>query len=284
MGHLNVRHYFAHANHGIARLALELGLTPSRLRAEGLALHARDQHVRFIRELRSGSYFTVHAGVLAIDAQRLQVYEEMRVASSSVVAASMLTEVALVDAASGDERKLDERALARAGALTTEVTPEHAPRGIERSAPRTPPTLEQAIELGLIGAYLAPVQPEDCDAQGRLHEAAFMARVSDGMGHFFQTLRAPRASGVGGAALEYRFVFHERPRLGDIIEVRSGLKSVGNKTMQVCHWVFDVESGRCTATSEAVAVSFDLTTRKAIAIPADARAELEARIVAGLSV
>jgi acyl-CoA thioester hydrolase len=117
-----------------------------------------------------------------------------------------------------------------------------------------------------------------------MHEAAFMACVSDGIGHFFHSTRPQRANGLGGAALEYRYVFHERPRLGDVIEVRSGLKGVGTKTSHMCHWIFNLETGRCAATSEAVAVSFDLTTRKSVEISPEARAEMLQRVVPGLSV
>ena len=111
-----------------------------------------------------------------------------------------------------------------------------------------------------------------------------MARVSDGIGHFFQHLRGQRLANIGGAALEYRYVFHERPQLGDIIEVRSGLKGLGNKTSHICHWIFNVETGRCAATSEAVAVSFDLTTRKSIEIPPEAREIMQARVIPELSI
>lgn len=284
MGHMNVRHYFAHANRGLAVLALELGLSPSLLRDRGLALRARDQHVRFMRELRPGSYFSIQAGILSASEERLAIYEEMRFVNKPEPAASVLSEVELVEVATGRAAPFSSGVLERARALHTVPPQETAPRGVDRGAPRPAPTRDQALALGLAGAYLAPVQPEDCDSSGVMHEAAFMARVSDGIGHFFHQLRGDRLQNIGGAALEYRYVFHERPRLGDIVEVRSGLKGLGNKTTHLCHWIFNVETGRCAATSEAVAVSFDLTTRKAVDIPPEARAVMEARIVPGLTI
>jgi len=284
MGHLNVRYYFARANQGLAMLALELGLSPSHLQREGLALRALDQHVRFMRELRPGSYYAIHAGVLAASSDRLHVYEEMRFAHKPEAAASMLSEVALVDVATGKTVPFAPSVLERARALDTVVPSETGPRGIERVKPRVPPSRSDAIELGLAGAYLGPVQPEDCDSFGFMQESAFMARVSDGIGHFFQHLRGQRLANIGGAALEYRYIFHERPMLGDIIEVRSGLKGLGHKTTHLCHWIFNVETGRCAATSEAVAVSFDLTTRKSIEIPPEAREIMQARVIPELSI
>lgn len=284
MGHMNVRHYFGRANHGLALLLLELGLPPSLLRSEGLVARARDQHVRFVRELRPGVSYTVLAGVLSVSAQSLQVYEQMDILHSGEVAASVLSEVVLVELSTGRQRPFPDAVLQRIQALVTAVPEAYAPRGIVRTQPRVPPLRGEAVERGMYGAYLGPVLPEDVDASGHMHEAAFMARVSDGIGHYFQSLRGARADGIGGAALEYRYVFHQRPRLSDIIEVRSALKGVGNKTSHICHWIFDVESGRCVATSEAVAVSFDLTTRKAVAIPDDVREHMQARVLPDLSV
>jgi acyl-CoA thioester hydrolase len=284
MGHMNVRHYFARANHGLAVLALELGLPPSLLRSQGLVLRARDQHVRFMRELRPGAYFSMLAGVVAASEERLSVYEEMRFVSKPEPAASILSEVTLVEAATGRAVPFSSSVLERARALETVPPQETAPRGIERVTPRPAPLRSDAIAQRLAGAFLGPVLPEDCDASGAMHEAAFMARVSDGIGHFFHQLRGDRLQNIGGAALEYRYVFYERPKLGDVIEVRSGLKGLGNKTTNLCHWIFDVETGRCAATSEAVAVSFDLTTRKSVDIPPEARAVMESRIVPGLTI
>jgi acyl-CoA thioester hydrolase len=284
MGHLNVRHYLARANQALVTLALHLGLPPSTMRAKGHSLRARDQHVRFLRELRPGSSFAVHAGVVSASAQRLTVFEEMRLVHTPEVAASMLSEVSLVEVATGRELPFSDDVLARARELTTDIPTESAPRGIERITPRVPPLRDEALERGLVGAFLGPVLPEDCDAYGYMNEGAFMGRVSDGIGHLFHSLRNTRHAGIGGAALEYRYVFHERPRLGDVVEVRSGLKGLGRKTTHLCHWIFNVETGQCAATSEAVAVSFDLTTRKSIDISPEARASLEQRIVPGLSV
>jgi len=285
MGHMNVRYYFARANHGLSMLALELGLPPSHLRREGLVLRALDQHVRFIRELRPGVYYKMTAGIIAATPDRLHVYEEMRFVHKDEVAASMISEVALIDVASGKPVPFSASTLERVKALETVVPAETGPRGIERVKPRVPPLRSEALELGLAGAFLGPVLPEDCDGFGVMHEAAFMARVSDGIGHYFQHLRGTqRDANIGGAALEYRYVFHERPQLGDVIEVRSGLKGLGNKTNNIGHWIFNVETGRCAATSEAIAVSFDLTTRKALDIAPEVRAILQARIVPGLCV
>ncbi len=76
----------------------------------------------------------------------------------------------------------------------------------------------------------------------------------------------------------------EPAREGDVLVLKSGLKSVGQKTYIWCHWLFDAESGACFATAEAVAVAMDLATRKAIEIPPDMRKMLEALVIPDLGV
>jgi acyl-CoA thioester hydrolase len=66
--------------------------------------------------------------------------------------------------------------------------------------------------------------------------------------------------------------------------VRSGLKAVGSKTTTWAHWLFDGESGAAVAAAEAVGVSFDLATRKAIGMEEEIRHALEELVVPGLSV
>lgn len=285
MGHLNVRHYLGRANDGVALLLAELGLGPARLRKDGAVLRAVDQHVRFVRELRPGSAYVVRAGVVAAASDVLRSYQELSIQPSDDLSASMRTETALIDRESGARRDLSALLTTRSLPMLAQIPPHGEARGIVRDAPQPPPTREQAIARGLCGAFLGPVQPEDCDAHGLMRESGMMARVSDGMAHFFISLRdSPRPQGLGGAALEYRFVFRAWPRLGDFLEVRSGLKSVGKKTSNISHYIFDVESGACVATAEAVSVTFDLTTRKSVEIPDDVRAMMQQHVIAGLGV
>jgi acyl-CoA thioester hydrolase len=284
MGHMNVKHYFARATQGLGVLGLSLGYGPTRLRAQGLALRPTAQHVRFNRELRPGAPYTLSAGVLAADGGRLRVYEEMRSLTGDEVAATFVSDVALYDLQSGALHAFDDAALQRVASIVTTLPAHAEPRGMTLDAPRAPITRPQAIALGMTGAFLGPVLADDCDASGRALESTFMGRISDGIGHFFHVLRQGlRPDGVGGAALDYRYVYHRRPCRDDLLEVRTGLKALGRKTLHFCNYTFDVETGACVATSEAVAVSFDLVARKAVDISDEARAAMTPRIIAGLA-
>ncbi|HEX4354462.1 MAG TPA: thioesterase family protein [Polyangiales bacterium] len=283
MGHLNVRHYFGRANDGLAVLGLHLGLSPTGLRERGLMVRARDQHVRFARELRPGAVFSVHAGVVSSSDDVLVTYEELRNGDGEV-SATISSELSLRDTATHAPRPWPSSVLDAARAVRCEVPAYGAARGVGREPASYRPSLSEAVERGLYGAYLGPVQAEDCDLDGVMRESACMARISDGIPHFFRALyRVSRPEGVGGAALEYRYAFHEWARASNVIEIRSGLKAIGRKTLHMDHFIFDVESGHCLAAAEAVAVWFDLQARKSMEVPAEIREQLATHVVPGLS-
>jgi acyl-CoA thioester hydrolase len=82
-----------------------------------------------------------------------------------------------------------------------------------------------------------------------------------------------------GAVVEARVIYRRFPRAGELIEVHSGIAEVGEKTMRLAHWIIDPESGEPWASMEAVALTFDTTTRKAIAPSSEARKRMQARVV-----
>jgi acyl-CoA thioester hydrolase len=280
MGHMNVRHYFARATQGFALLGMQLGLGPHELAARGLTLRAAEQHVRFHHELRPGVAFTLSAGILDASPERLTVYEELRSLSTDRVSATFVTDLRLSSAIPGEPVGFPAQSVDRAQAFVTPL-PEHgAPRGLTLDPARQPPSRTDPLAQRMIGAFLGPVLPEDCDPHGFAAEPMFMARISDGIPHFFKRIRhGLRPDGVGGAALEYRYVYRERPRVGAVIEVRSALLGMDKKALRLGHGFFDVGTGRCLATSEAIVVSFDLTTRKSVEIPDDARAAMQPHVV-----
>jgi acyl-CoA thioester hydrolase len=283
MGHMNVRHYLGRANDGLSVLLLQLGFVPRVWRERGIVVRARDQHLRFSRELRPGTGFAIRAGIAA-HSPALIAYEELRTLEDEV-SATVVTELALSDLSSGATVPWPKEILAAAQRVHCEIPSYAAVRGVVQQPTRARISREQALARGMLPGFLGPIIAEDCDAGGVMREAAFMARISDGIGHFFRALYGSeeRRPGMGGAALEYRFVFHRWPRLNDAIEVRSGLSALAPKTQQITHYAFDVATGDCVAGSQAVVVWFDLVARKAIPIPDDLQASLRGTVMADLT-
>lgn len=286
MGHLNVQHYVAKAVEGLAVLGQVLGLPPALLREEGLRLLPTEQHIRFLREQRPGAPIRIMAGVLEASPERLRIYQEMRNTLSNDVAATFVSEVALTG-------RGDRKAVRFPAGVVTEADryrvslPEHgAPRGLALDPPRAAPTLAEAEANGMLPTYTGIVRGDMCEDDGRMATRAYMGVVSDSVPNLLAQIRREdrSRSGIGGAALEYRFVYRRAPRQDDVIVLRTGIKDIASKAYTFCHWMFDRATGEAVATAEAVAVALDMEARKAIPIPEAMRAALEEATVPGLSV
>jgi acyl-CoA thioester hydrolase len=286
MGHLNVQHYVARAVDSIPALLLAAGIGPRAARARGIDVAVADQHIRFLKELRPGAPFTLWGGFLELGGDRLRLYQEIRHTLSGEVVATLASTLVATATADGAPATLPDAFLERAGQMIVPLPDHAAPKGLVLTPPRPRPSWGEADRLGLILTQQSAVAPQDCDRSGRMTTRAVIGRVSDAVPNIIVKTRGVdrSQSGFGGAALEYRLVYHERPREGDLLALRSGIRSLGVKTLIWGHWLFDRETGTAVATSEAVAVSFDLAERKAVAIDDATRAALARHLVPELSV
>lgn len=286
MGHMNVQFYIAKADEGLSALAAALGLSPRALQSDRALLVPLEHHVRYHRELRPGAPFVIRAGVLAARREGIILFQEMTNPIGGALAATFVTRTEWADAEIRGGLPLPLAAVAKTAPLMIDLPAHGAPRGLDMAPARPSPSLAEAEEMKLITTFRGAVLREHCDAQGYMAVRHYMGRVSDGIPNLIaQTSGQDRSSGrTGGAALEYRFVYRKPAREGDLLVLKSGLKSVSSKTYVWCHWLFDAETGEAIATAEAVAVAMDLESRKAIEIPPDMRTRLEALVVPGLSV
>lgn len=285
MGHLNVRFYVAKAMEGLAGLAAEMGM-PQAFAADARAtLVVREQHIRFLREARPNTPLYMTGAVVEIGECEARLLLLLRRATGEI-AASYQTVVAHVTA--GDNRAFPwpARVVARAQALTADVPAEAAARSIGLEPVESRASLARAVELGLRRTALGVVAAADCDAFGRMRTEMMMARLSDGVAHVFAGQRpvGPEPGGrLGGAALEYRLIHLDWPRAGDRVELRSGLSGGDARFRRLTHWLLDPQSGRAWGVAEAIAVVFDLETRKIVTLTDAALAEAKAEIIAGLT-
>lgn len=287
MGHLNVQFYMEKAQSGLSSLFAEMGLGPRALRAAGQRLEVQDHHVRFLREQRPGAPFYLVGGVLSAEPDLFVVYEEMRATLDDTPAATFRAEVRLIDDATGTPISFPQAVIEASAKLRGELPAHGKPRGLTLEAPRAPMTLAQADERGLVPTYQGEVLQRMCDGKGFMNKRHYMGLVSDSIPNLLVKTRGDdrsQSGSIGGAALEYRFVYFKRPRCGDILKLRSGLKQVTEKTYTWSHLMFDGESGEMIAASEAVAIALDLVARKAIPVPTEMRKHLSSLVIDGIGV
>lgn len=289
MGHMNVRFYLSRFMEGLAGLALRLGL-PDVFRASANAtILPRDHHLRFLKEAHAGTPLHMKGGVVSFEEDEATLLQVLVHTRTGEPCATAITRIAHT-APDGRPFAWPARTRAAAEALRVEIPPFAAARSVE-AGPVTPiASIEAANRLGLGCAGRGVVGVQDCDAQGRMRPELFIGRVSDGVPGLLAPVRkaVTEALGenqpkrMGGAVLEYRLIYLDWPVAGDHFELRSGLRAVEDKTQRLNHWLLDPVSGRAWGTAEAVAVNFDLDSRKVVPIAPAARAALQPFVVEGL--
>lgn len=287
--HMNVRFFASRAMEGLAFLAAAIDMPRAFQDKATSTLQPTDLHVRFLKEARQGVALSMRGGVSHIGDTEMTVFQEMAHASGQP-AATFAMKVAHVHPGELKPFAWPARVRARAEALTCAVPAHGAPRSLDLALAPGPASVAIADALGAPVVGRLAVTPDHCDPFGRMRMELFLGRVSDAVPNLLASWReeAAKATGgvraVGGAVLEYRIVPRRWPRAGDLLEIRSGVVEVAEKTNRFVHWMLDPVSGEAWCTAEVVAVTFDLTTRKTIAIPADQRAALQARSVKGMTI
>ena len=285
MGHLNVGFYVARSMEGLAGLAAELGMAGAFAADARATLIVREQHIRFLREARPHAALTMTGGVVEIGESDARLLLLLRHRSGEL-AASFQTLVTHATAREGRAFPWPGRVLERAAALAVEVPPDAAPRSLGLEPVQSQASLGRAEALGIGRTGLGAVGAEDCDVFGRMRSEQMMARISAGIAHIADA-RRPGADGLssraGGAALEYRLIHLDWPRAGDRVELRSGASGGDARFRKLTHWLLDPDSGRAWGAAEAIAVSFDLETRKIVTLSDEALAEANAQVIEGLT-
>ena len=285
-GHLNVRFHLERAFTGLAHMARALELPHAHTESAGSILLAQEVHVRFIKEARPGAPLVMHGGVVDIGESDATLCLDMR-HHDGAPGTAFTFKVRHVETRGLRSFPWSARSKDAAKRLKCKL-PEHAkPRSIDTNAAPAGASLANANALGARRIGGAIVYPDQCDALGRLRGEHFVGRISDSVPNLLAPWRqAATVDGVqpAGAVVEARFVFRKFPRAGELIEVHSGIVEIGEKTLRIVHWIVDPESGAAWASMEAVALTFDVTTRKALTPSAEARERVAQLVVSGLRV
>ena len=290
MGHMNVRHYVGRAMEGLVGLAAELGMPHAFSPFANATLLVKEHHIRFLREAHAGAPLYMLGGVIEMGECDAKVLQLLVHPASGELAATFQTTVVHATPREGQVFPWPTIARERAEALRVEVPEKARARSLDLSPFASTASLARAEALGLTRIGLGGLLPSDCDDFGRMRAEQFIGRVSDGIGAFIHPFRDtivahadPKPARFGGAVLEYRIAYLAWPRVGDRVDIRSGLLGADARTMRMVHWMLDPATGEPWGTSQAVAVTFDLDARKVVPVTDAAQAALAARAVADLA-
>lgn len=285
-GHMNVRFHYERCMIGLAHLAHALDMPRAFTQSAGATLTPLEIHARFLKEARPGATLTMHGGVVKLDESEATLCLDMRHADGSP--SSVFTvRVAHTDTRSFRAFGWTKRAREAAKRIHCPLPTHAKPRSIDLAAKPAEANKARADALGAMRIGATMVSTDQCDAFGRLRGEHFVGRVSDSVPNLLTQWRRETAAdnkleggAPAGAVVESRMIYRRFPRVGDLIEIRTGVAEVGEKTLRLVHWLCDPDSGEAWASMEAVALTFDTSTRKTIAPSPEARARMQERVIA----
>ena len=272
MGHMNVRFYLAHASEGLAGLAAFLGMPHAFTAGASSTLLVREQHVRFLKEARPGAGLIMTGGLLDIG-ETTATLLQMLFHVTGEPAAAITSKVAHVTPRDMRPFPWTRGTWERVEAMRVTAPDFARPRSVSIDPVKTMASADKARALGLPAVARGAIMPGDCDVFGRMLPEQMLARVYGSVGHIIRPshealLEAqPDLQGrLGGAAVEYRVVYHAWPRAGDRVELRSGHRELTAKARRVIHWLLDPTSGRPWASAEMVSLFLDLQARRSLTL------------------
>ena len=127
------------------------------------------------------------------------------------------------------------------------------------------------------------VYPWHCDQLGHMNVQHYVGHFDIAAFHFLAELGF-RADGKGDTGItlvdaQHTIQFKNEQRLGALFKIESALLKVGTKSVVAMHRLRNIETSKIGATTEIVAVCFDLSTRASIPIPDDTREQLTGYIM-----
>lgn len=287
MGHMNVRHYFAKCDQAIRFTAFKLGISPQLSREAGIELVITDQHVRFLQEQHAGSGLGIRMGVLDFSDSRIRLYQEIYNTLSGDIATTFITTAEPRQTADDALVAWPDEAKQFADTNRTEIPDYAQPRSLDLARGSDGMTLQKLEALGLYESSAGVISATHCDGAGRIRPAFLIGHIADGVVNMTQKFKTrgfidDPDRRIGGAVLEYRLIYRSRPRAGSLFTVRTGLAEVMEKTNRFATWMMDLETGEPILSAASVGLSFDLDTRKVVAPPPEARAEMAAMMTPDL--
>jgi acyl-CoA thioester hydrolase len=263
--HLNVQFYTEFGHEASAHLLHRLGLGPAARRVAGLSLHVREDHIRYLRELRVVESVAVRSAPVEVGERSLVVYHEVLNAADGALAATIRRRIESSIPWPGKFRM-------HAEATRIEIPISARPRSVG-TRPLPSIELEDAERIGLIMTGCTTIKPAECDEDGIFLPRHQFGRYSDAApmlwNHFGFDRAAMQERGEGTVVVETLHTYRAPLHAGALLVVLSGLADFSDKILRLVHYAFDAESGTLAACSEGVGMKFDQKVRKIMAFSAE---------------
>ena len=131
--------------------------------------------------------------------------------------------------------------------------------------------------------YCGAVYPWQCDHVGHMNVMWYVGKFDEANWNLFARIGLTpsylRESSRGMAAVQQNITYKRELLAGDIVEIRSVLLEIREKSIRFMHEMRNAETGEIAATCEITGVHMDRQARKAVAF-AEAIRRTAARLIA----
>ena len=119
--------------------------------------------------------------------------------------------------------------------------------------------------------YRGTVYPWQCDHVGHMNIMWYVGKFDEANWNFFARLGVTptylRESGRGMAGVQQNISYKRELFAGDIVEIRSSLLEIKDKSIRFLHEMRNAETGETAAICEITAVHLDREAHKSMAFP-----------------
>jgi len=260
--HFTIAYYFDRLSDASAALAGSLGW-------HNAPRIPRRFDLRFVRELRAGASFHILSAPIAVDRSFVRLGHQ------------------IVDSADGEVTAWTEETVdTGTTSLPGEIIDAIGPRLTAWPGPAVEHRPEPITMRGFIATVRDRVKPADFDADGAFALAAFVHRFTAAC---VQALAAIGATADymhrerrGYSTFELALQVSRLPRLGNPIQVETGIAHLGNSSIRFLHRMLDPADGGEFARLSQFGVQLDLDARRPAALPEPLRAAASRVVVRSL--
>jgi acyl-CoA thioester hydrolase len=136
--------------------------------------------------------------------------------------------------------------------------------------------------------YRGAVYPWQCDHIGHMNIMWYTGKFDEANWNLFARVGLTptylRDSGCGMAGVQQNIAYRRELLAGDIVEVKSVLLEIRDKSIRFLHEMRNAETGEIAATCELTAVHLDRQARKSIPFPDAIRELAERHLVVALPI
>jgi len=128
---------------------------------------------------------------------------------------------------------------------------------------------DQGVVMKTEVTYRGAVYPWHCDHVGHMNVMWYVGKFDEATWNLFARIGLTpayfRETGRGMAAVQQNITYKRELLAGDVVEVRSSLLEIGNKSIRFQHEMRNAETGEIAATCELTGVHLDRQARKSVA-------------------